>query len=124
MATYELLNEISETLNQRKITDGIFCDLSKAFDYVDNIIILTKLEIYGLKCRFFQIYQIIFRGYQKIQISAKNDNNLTSKDWRKTSQGSILGPLLFLININGFPIILENNSISYSFRSRIKYQRR
>jgi len=31
-ATYKLLNEISETLNRRKITDGILCDLKKAFD--------------------------------------------------------------------------------------------
>jgi len=52
MATYKLLNEISETINIRKITNGIFCDLHKAFDYVDHRIILTKLELYGIKCSF------------------------------------------------------------------------
>jgi hypothetical protein len=54
MATYKLLNEISETFNKRKITDGIFCDVHKAFDYVDHRIILTILELYGIKGSFLK----------------------------------------------------------------------
>jgi len=52
MATYKLLNEISEAVNKKKITNGLFCNLHKVFDYVDYRIILPKLELYGIKGNF------------------------------------------------------------------------
>jgi hypothetical protein len=54
IATYKLRNEISEPVNKRKITDGIYCDLRKTFGYVDHRIILTKLELCGIKGSLFK----------------------------------------------------------------------
>jgi hypothetical protein len=45
-AIYTLTNHILKTLEQRRQTAGIFCDLTKAFDCVIHDILLSKLIIY------------------------------------------------------------------------------
>jgi hypothetical protein len=47
-ASYRLINEILNAMNERKVVRGIFCDLQKAFDCVNHNILLTKLEFYGV----------------------------------------------------------------------------
>jgi hypothetical protein len=47
-ASYRLIDEILNALNNRMLVGGIFCDLQKAFDCVNHNILLTKLEFYGI----------------------------------------------------------------------------
>ena len=48
-AIFNLLNNITNLLDQRKHVGGIFCDLTKAFDCVNHETLLTKLYYYGVK---------------------------------------------------------------------------
>jgi hypothetical protein len=47
-AVFSLTDSILTALNRRQYVEGIFCDLSKAFDCVNHEIILTKLHYYGI----------------------------------------------------------------------------
>ena len=44
-AAYNLINEVLDALNSKKLVGGIFCDLKKAFDSVDCDILISKLEL-------------------------------------------------------------------------------
>jgi hypothetical protein len=47
-ASYNLINNIFEALNNKVTVGGIFCDLAKAFDCVKHTILLSRLEFYGI----------------------------------------------------------------------------
>ena len=78
---------------------GIFVDLQKAFDTVDHSILLSKLchyRIRGLPNKWFESYL----ANRKQFVSINGFESSTSSITYGMPQGSVLGPLLFLIYIN------------------------
>ena len=98
-ALLKLTDDILKCFNDNKVGITTFMDLSKAFDFVDHKILLTKIKRYGvcsMPLRWIRSYlsnREHFVSYNQIQSISLNLNI-------GVSPGSILGPLLFLIYIN------------------------
>jgi hypothetical protein len=104
-ATFNLINEILEALNSKKVVDGIFCDLEKAFDSVNYDILLCKLNFYGMRGPFHKLIKsYLINRYQRVPRGSMTSYYSSYLEWGKINhgvpQGSILGPLLFLFYIN------------------------
>lgn len=99
-ASYNLTNSILSAIDKRSSVGGIFCgDLTKAFDYVDHEILLSKLEFYGIMGKANSLIRsYLHNRYQRVIINNRHSNKCFS-EWemmrKGVPQGSILGPLFF-----------------------------
>jgi hypothetical protein len=111
-ATYKLTTEILNALNNKSLVGGIFCDLQKAFDCVNHKILLSKLKFYGINNKDLKLYKSYLENrYQRISIYKEDDLDNTISKWARVKhgikQGSVLGPLLFLLYVMIYPRTLK-----------------
>ena len=116
------LHCIRQKLDKNTQTDILYLDFAKAFDSVDHSILLRKLKAYGVSGRLLDWFSDYLNNRrQRVVVDG------VASQWTPVTsgvpQGSILGPMLFVIFINDVPKVVENGTMSALFADDTKVYR-
>ena len=114
LASLKLFDRVFQYLDQGKLPLSIFLDLSKAFDTLDHHFLLDKLKYYGISNTPLKWFESYLHGRQQC-VDFDGIRSSTASICTGVPQGSILGPLLFIIYMNDIHMASQNfNVILYA----------
>ncbi|MCG8032216.1 MAG: hypothetical protein JAZ03_08575 [Candidatus Thiodiazotropha taylori] len=101
----EFIEDVSQAIDDGYNVDVIYLDFKKAFDKVPHQRLLLKLQNYGIKGQVYEwVKDFLSDRVQRVMV------NGTPSEWAEVSsgipQGSVLGPILFLVYINDMPDVI------------------
>ena len=105
-----LLDSIRDNVDKGRLVGVIFVDLSKAFNTVSHAMSLEKLPIYGVQDNELEWFKD-YLFFRKAKVACKGCLSKEHVLLTGVPQGSIMGPLLFLILLNDVVDVIEHSSI-------------
>ena len=107
MAIMILLDKLINSIENGETVVGVYLNFSKAFDTVDHNILLTKLYHYGIRGNALQWFKS-YMSERKQFVSYNGTSSSMKTVCCGVPQGSILGPILFLLYINDLSNVCKN----------------
>ena len=98
-----------QALDRKQSTIGVFLDLSKAVDTINHNILLYKLHFYGVRGLANQWFESYLHN-RKQYVNVQNEDSECMPITCGALQGSVLGPILFLIYVNDLPDNIQSSN--------------